>query len=134
MPALAMRCRRSRCTVGGSNGSPSVWLTSKVDSSRNPTTWIDGRPSGSRRTFRPAASHSAACSSVGRRLMGAQDLDPYPVVGSRLDGGGWMTDPDALRVLFTEYNKYLLALARGAVPVSPGNAGFGVANASAAAE
>ena len=44
-----------------------------------------------------------------------------------------MTDPDALRVLFTEYNKYLLALARGVVPHSAGQAGFGVANASAAA-
>lgn len=67
-----------------------------------------------------------------RRLTGALDLDPYPVVNSR--NGGWMTDPDALRVLFTEYNKYLLALARGVVPVSAGDGGFGVTGASAAVD
>jgi uncharacterized SAM-binding protein YcdF (DUF218 family) len=69
-----------------------------------------------------------------RRLIGAEELDPYPVVNTSLDGGGWMSNPDALRVLFTEYNKYLLALARGVVPRSPGGDGFGVANASAAVD
>jgi uncharacterized SAM-binding protein YcdF (DUF218 family) len=49
---------------------------------------------------------------LGRSLNGAE-LKPYPVVNSRLDGGGWMTKPDAMRVLFTEYMKYLAALARG---------------------
>jgi len=67
-----------------------------------------------------------------RRLVGGQRLDPYPVVGSNLEPGRWMADPAALRVLFTEYNKYLVALARGAVPLSPSQGGFGVANASAA--
>jgi uncharacterized SAM-binding protein YcdF (DUF218 family) len=69
-----------------------------------------------------------------RRLTGPLDLDPYPVVNAHLDGGGWMIDPDALRVLFTEYNKYLLALARGVVPASAGRSGFGVASASAAVD
>jgi len=34
----------------------------------------------------------------------------------RLDGGGWLRKPEAIRVLFTEYTKYLAALAR--VPFS----------------
>ena len=63
-----------------------------------------------------------------RRLTGALVLDPYPVVNAHLDDGGWMTDPDALRVLFTEYNKYLLALARSAVPASPASVGFAMSS------
>ena len=50
------------------------------------------------------------------RLLGTADLEPYPVVNTRLDHGEWIVKPDAMRVLFTEYNKYLLALARGIVP------------------
>ena len=46
-----------------------------------------------------------------RRLLAKARLEPYPVVNSRLDGGGWMVKPDALRVLFTEYLKYLAAVA-----------------------
>ena len=53
------------------------------------------------------------------RLLGDAELEPYPVVNTRLDDGGWLTKPEALRVLFTEYNKYLLALARGVVPLRP---------------
>ena len=49
------------------------------------------------------------------RLLANARLDPYPVVNSRLDGGGWMVKPDALRVIFTEYLKYLAAVARGVV-------------------
>jgi uncharacterized SAM-binding protein YcdF (DUF218 family) len=49
------------------------------------------------------------------RLLAKARLDPYPVVNSRLDGGGWMVKPDALRVIFTEYLKYLAAVARGVV-------------------
>lgn len=55
---------------------------------------------------------------MGRLLHGARLL-PYPVVNSRLDDGSWLTKPQALRVLFTEYNKYLLALARGVLPLKP---------------
>jgi uncharacterized SAM-binding protein YcdF (DUF218 family) len=47
------------------------------------------------------------------RLLGGTELRPYPVVNSRLDDGSWLTKPDALRVLFTEYTKYLTAVARG---------------------
>jgi uncharacterized SAM-binding protein YcdF (DUF218 family) len=50
------------------------------------------------------------------RFMQRARLEPYPVVNSRLDGGGWIAKPDALRVLFTEYVKYLAALARGVLP------------------
>lgn len=51
-----------------------------------------------------------------RRLIGSAELVPYPVVNTRHNGGNWLTEPDVLRVLFTEYMKYLAALARGALP------------------
>lgn len=63
------------------------------------------------------------------RLLGEAELQPYPVVNSRLDGGGWIMKPEALRVLFTEYNKYLMALARGVVPLKPVPGGIAVARA-----
>ncbi len=47
-----------------------------------------------------------------RRTTGIK-LIAYPVVNSDLAGGGWLTNPDALRVLFTEYGKYVMALMRG---------------------
>ena len=50
-----------------------------------------------------------------RRLLNNEQLTPYPVVNSSLDGGIWMTKPEAIRVIFTEYTKYLAALARGVV-------------------
>ena len=67
---------------------------------------------------------------MGRLLHGAK-LEPYPVVNSNLDNGGWLTKPRALRVLFTEYNKYLLALARGIVPVKPTPNGIALAETAA---
>lgn len=67
---------------------------------------------------------------MGRLLHGAK-LEPYPVVNSNLDDGGWLTKPEALRVLFTEYNKYLLALARGVLPVRPTSDGLAMADVSA---
>ncbi|MFA6156619.1 YdcF family protein [Mesorhizobium sp.] len=63
---------------------------------------------------------------MGRLLHGAK-LEPYPVVNSNLDNGGWLTKPQALRVLFTEYNKYLLALVRGIVPLKPTPGGISLA-------
>ena len=57
-----------------------------------------------------------------RRLLAKARLEPYPVVNSRLDGGGWMVKPEALRVLFTEYLKYLAAVARGVVVAQLPNA------------
>ena len=51
-----------------------------------------------------------------QRLLDAEELTPYPVVNSNIDNGAWMTRPEALRVLFTEYGKYLLAFARGVLP------------------
>jgi uncharacterized SAM-binding protein YcdF (DUF218 family) len=67
------------------------------------------------------------------RLLDREELEPYPVVNANLENGGWMVRPDALRVLFTEYNKYLVALARGVVPSHPADSGP-VINASAAAQ
>ncbi len=55
---------------------------------------------------------------MGRLLRDAR-LEPYPVVNSNLENGEWLTKPEALRVLFTEYNKYLVALARGVLPLKP---------------
>ena len=52
---------------------------------------------------------------MGRFLRNA-GLEPYPVVNSKIDDGRWLTKTETFRVLFTQYNKYLLALARGIVP------------------
>ncbi|MCO5064686.1 MAG: YdcF family protein [Rhizobiaceae bacterium] len=51
-----------------------------------------------------------------RRLAGPVQFVPYPVVNTRLDHGRWIGEPAALRVLVTEYFKYLAAIARGALP------------------
>lgn len=67
------------------------------------------------------------------RLLDREELDPYPVVNANLENGGWMVRPDALRVLFTEYNKYLVALARSVVPPHPAD-GDPVMNASASGQ
>ncbi len=48
-----------------------------------------------------------------RRSVGGAELMPYPVVNAQLDNGEWMTKPQAIRVLFTEYTKYLASVARG---------------------
>lgn len=50
------------------------------------------------------------------RLVAAARLEPYPVVNTQLNHGGWVTKPEALRVIFTEYAKYVAALARSVVP------------------
>ncbi|MDN5926614.1 MAG: YdcF family protein [Hyphomicrobiales bacterium] len=52
------------------------------------------------------------------RLLPGASVEPYPVVNSRLDDGSWLTKPDALRVLATEYVKYLAALARSVLPAN----------------
>lgn len=51
-----------------------------------------------------------------KRQIGNADLEPYPVVNTRLDSGEWVGNREALRVLFTEYAKYLGAVARGLAP------------------
>lgn len=50
-----------------------------------------------------------------RRLAKDLQITPYPVVNTRIDGGEWMLNSDALRVLFTEYTKFLAAAARDAI-------------------
>lgn len=67
-----------------------------------------------------------------RRYLREADLQPYPVVNAPLENGGWLTRPDALRVLFTEYTKYLASLARGALDEGAGRDVASVVNASAA--
>jgi len=66
---------------------------------------------------------------MGRLLHGAK-LEPYPVVNTNLGNGGWLTKPEALRVLLTEYSKYVLALARGVLPLRPTAQGITIAEAS----
>jgi uncharacterized SAM-binding protein YcdF (DUF218 family) len=58
-----------------------------------------------------------------RRLIAGTELVPYPVVNTRPEGSSWLTEPEVLRVLFTEYMKYLAALARGVLPGSPAPTG-----------
>ena len=60
------------------------------------------------------------------------DLKPYPVINRPLDNGRWLVEPEAIRVLFTEYTKYLAAIARGLVPASPGEASIETVNAATA--
>ena len=64
------------------------------------------------------------------RHLARAELVPYPVVNTPLGNGGWMTKPDALRVIFTEYTKYLAALVRGLVPGSPRDETLAVAKAA----
>lgn len=66
---------------------------------------------------------------MSRLLHGAR-LEPYPVVNTNLGNGSWLTKPEALRVLLTEYSKYVLALARGIVPLRPSAEGVTIAEAS----
>lgn len=67
-----------------------------------------------------------------RRLIGRAELKPYPVVNSSLDGGAWLTKPDVLRVLFMEYNKFLVSLARGFFTGNSFQPGIAIANAAPA--
>ncbi|MBS9722514.1 YdcF family protein [Tianweitania sp. BSSL-BM11] len=48
-----------------------------------------------------------------RRILHDVDIQPYPVVNTSPSTGSWFTDPDALRVIATEYVKFLGALTRG---------------------
>jgi uncharacterized SAM-binding protein YcdF (DUF218 family) len=67
------------------------------------------------------------------RFIDKAELQPYPVVNSRLDNGNWMTNRAALRVLFTEYTKYLAALARAIVPLRSTPDGMTLVDATRAA-
>lgn len=64
-----------------------------------------------------------------RRFLSETELVPYPVVNTPLDNGGWLTKPDALRVIFTEYTKYIASLFRGVV-APHGDAPVAMAKAS----
>ncbi len=43
------------------------------------------------------------------------EIIPWPVVNTPLEGGGWLSRPQVIRVFLTEYTKYLAALARATV-------------------
>lgn len=49
------------------------------------------------------------------RAVADVDLVPYPVVSEQRSPLAWLADADAMRVLFTEYSKYVGALLRGAI-------------------
>lgn len=68
-----------------------------------------------------------------RRLLNNAELLPYPVVNTPIDRGEWMTKPDAVRVIFTEYTKYVAALARGVVRDSIGETGYALTDTHSAA-
>lgn len=53
-----------------------------------------------------------------RRVFRNIEVVPEPVVTSEIGLSGWLTRPDALRVLATEYLKFLAAVVRSAVPPS----------------
>lgn len=69
-----------------------------------------------------------------QRLLDKAQLEPYPVVNSNIDNGGWIARPSVVRVLLTEYGKYLVAVARSALPVPSPDEGAISINASAAAK
>lgn len=50
-----------------------------------------------------------------KRLLGDAEVQAYPVVNTPLASAQWLTKPDALRVLATEYSKFLAALVRSVV-------------------
>lgn len=52
-----------------------------------------------------------------QRTARGVEIVPWPVVNTPMDDGRWMTKPAAMRVLVTEYAKYVAALARGVLPV-----------------
>jgi len=53
---------------------------------------------------------------VGRLIGEDAEVMPYPVVNTPLSLSRAVSEPDAFRVLATEYAKFLAALARGALP------------------
>ncbi|MBX3531183.1 MAG: YdcF family protein [Rhizobiaceae bacterium] len=64
-----------------------------------------------------------------KRFGAGARILPYPVVNTRIDRGEWLTNTDALRVLFTEYAKYIAAVARDAFDGTPDAAPFATAAA-----
>lgn len=54
-----------------------------------------------------------------RRFGAGARIMPYPVVNTPIDGGEWLLNADALRVLFTEYTKFIAAVARDMLDGTP---------------
>lgn len=69
-----------------------------------------------------------------RRILPSADLQPYPVVTTSLTDGAWLTNADALRVLFVEYLKYVAAFLRIHLPGLQGSQSMGEFAGSIAAK
>lgn len=63
-----------------------------------------------------------------KRFGAGARIQPYPVVNTRIDRGEWLTNTDALRVLFTEYAKYIAAVARDVFDGAPAPAAIETAS------
>lgn len=59
-----------------------------------------------------------------RRILPNAELRAYPVVNTPLTGTAWLEDADALRVLATEYVKYVAALLRAMLPAEAAAASY----------
>lgn len=66
-----------------------------------------------------------------RRVKAGTEFVPYPVVNTPLDRSLWLTRSEVLRVLLTEYTKYLAALARGVLADPEPHQRLEMVNASA---
>lgn len=56
-----------------------------------------------------------------RRAVPGVDLIAFPVVNTRYGRLGWLANPDAIRVFFTEYSKFVGAMVRGIIDATPRN-------------
>jgi uncharacterized SAM-binding protein YcdF (DUF218 family) len=54
------------------------------------------------------------------RLAGGVKITPFPLVNSDLRNWKWLEQPDAFRLILTEYLKYILASARHFISPAPG--------------
>ena len=70
-------------------------------------------------------------SADDRHALVDVELTPYPVVTNRLDSAQWLASRSALRVLFPEYTKYLVALARTSLMPKGAGLRIGVIEADA---
>lgn len=65
-----------------------------------------------------------------RRILPNANLKAYPVVNTPLTGTTWLEDADALRVLVTEYAKYVAAMIRAMLPAEAAESYNQIANAA----
>lgn len=56
-----------------------------------------------------------------KRLAGTVKITQFPLVNSDLSGWKWLEQPDAFRLILTEYLKYSLTSIRQLIAAAPGN-------------